>query len=63
MVTLGEYIRARSLLLYPYMFVAGPNKHDPFIELVTKRKFQHSVLSRHFSYCLYVANAFYCLGH
>src|SRR5258708_1325031 len=36
-----RYIRARSLLLYPYVFVAGPNKHDPFIELVTERKFQH----------------------
>src|SRR5260221_1689040 len=35
-----RYIRARSLLLYPYVFVAGPNKHDPFIELVTERKFQ-----------------------
>src|SRR5260370_32097373 len=41
-----RYIRARSLLLYPYVFVVGPNKHDPFIKLVTKQKFQHIMVRR-----------------
>jgi len=34
------YIRARSLIMYPYVFVAGPNKHDLFPCVNDQRKFQ-----------------------
>jgi hypothetical protein len=34
------YIRARSLIIYPYVFVAGPNKHDLFPCVNDQRKFQ-----------------------
>jgi hypothetical protein len=36
------YIRARSLIMYPYVFVAGPNKHDLFPCVNDQRKFQQS---------------------
>jgi hypothetical protein len=37
-----RYIGARSLIVYPYVFVAGPNKHDLFPCVNDQRKFQHS---------------------
>ena len=32
---------ASGLVLYPYVFVAGPNKHDTFLVLSLARKLQH----------------------
>jgi hypothetical protein len=37
-----RYIRARSRIMYPYVFVAGPNKHDLFPCVNDQRKFQQS---------------------
>jgi hypothetical protein len=38
------YIGARSLIMYPYVFVAGPNKHDLFPCVNDQRKFQQKCI-------------------
>jgi hypothetical protein len=39
-----RYIGARSLIVYPYVFVAGPNKYDVFPCVNDQRKFQQLAL-------------------
>ena len=40
---MDSYIRASELVLYPYVFLAGPNKHDTFLVFSLARKLQRSV--------------------
>ena len=42
----GQYIRAAGLVLYPYVFVAGPNKHDTLLVFSLAQKLQQGSLHR-----------------
>ena len=37
---MDSYIRASGFVLYPYVFVAGPNKHNTLLVFSLARKFQ-----------------------
>ena len=39
---MDSYIRASGFVLYPYVFVAGPNKHDNLLVFSLARKLQQN---------------------